>query len=341
MKYCSLVAIACLAVALIAGSALAAAKAPSNSKLPVRPVKHVRSAATVVHDGDCGCSASSFVEISPSTCGASCASSGATCGCDDCDPGLLSLIFDDMCDAVDSLFNCNGCRSSCGDGAVWDSCESCNDSKPCRSRRSPKRRPKCDSCSDCSSLWDGFCADSCASGCESSAGGSTHIHGHSGHMHGQSMEIYAAPPVELKDVPPPTPAGQNKAASRLKNSRSVLRSPTPASPSPIRRTAVELDTAPTALPPAKPLRAKAKPSKPQASHSKPAQTKPSKAPVLNAPQVNRATNRATIATLARSDSEVRPVAAVAPADEVELEPAEPTRSAASPVLPANPLRSSR
>ena len=172
MKFCSLVAIACLAVATIGNAAVALGKGPGNSKLPVRKVKHVRTASSHQHGSDCGCGQTAIVEMpmaSLGTCGGSCgAACTDTCGaCEQCDPCLLSLMFDDMCNAVDSLFSCKGCRSSadtccveasaCDDCGDWDPCAVCDDSKKRRSGRSPRRRPKCDSCGDCAGLWDGFC----------------------------------------------------------------------------------------------------------------------------------------------------------------------------------------
>jgi hypothetical protein len=325
-----------IAMAVSGASVHAAGKSPARKQTVVRPANHVRALANHQHAGgaSCGCEShatSSAIYVDEgASCGGSC---GGSCesGCDSCDPCLFSLIFDDMCNAVDSMFSCKSCRSSGDECEVWDPCQEsdacgCEDGGQCKSRRSPRRRPKCNSCGNCAGLWDDFCGDGCDNGCSDAWSGSGCSAGGcsaggcsaggcssntAGAYQGEVIDMQMAPPMELPDVPPPAPAGPNKAASRGRANRSVLRTPQPAVASPL--TSVRRIKA---LKPKSPVLNPAKVNKTAAVESKPAA--PSKE--QNAPAT------------------VRPVAAEEPAPLAVVELAAPLLL--KPNAPINPLRGS-
>jgi hypothetical protein len=286
------------AIIVLAVLALAPAAAQAGGKATTRRASPIREASHS-HGASCGCQSHGVVHgvehavmLSDSCgsghCDTGCDSCGG-CDCDSCDPCLLSVIFDDMCNAVDSMFSCNNCRRvSCDECEVWDSCDSCDDS--C-SKRSPRRRPKCKSCRNCEELWEGFC-------CEDAGG---HDGGCGGNCHGGAetmIEMHPAPPMKMHDVPAPAPAGPGKSAARRGANRSVLRTPKAVLPAP--------------TPPATPIRRAKSPA-------------PS-APVLNAPRVNKTVSVEKAPKELEaipSATPIRPISALAPATSAEVELAAP------------------
>lgn len=216
---------------LLAPVAAAQAAGPKHSRHPaaVRPASHRVGSnlhhGAVLHNASCGCQAEEVVHAHAVACdgcggcGGTCVSARqdcASCG-SSCEDGLLSTIFNDLCDAVDSLFCCSDCKSSACDSCdAWDPCGDCD---KCSAGRSPRRRPCRQGCNDCSGLWDDFCSgcgDHCAAG--GAPGGCTSC-GSAG------ASVPMAAPMEIPaDVPAPTPAAPGKSAAGRRSGRSVMRS---------------------------------------------------------------------------------------------------------------------